>query len=313
MTDGKAGGATGEAAISEQRAFGTEAHGFEVAGRIEHFLHARPAFRPFVANNDNVARFDFAFENTVHGGVLAFVNDSFAAECVDACVHSGGFNDAAVFGDVAVEDGKAAVLRVGVVNVADAAIRAVIIHAVVTAVLREGSLAAQSGGACLVEFTNFRGRVAGQVVAVNGVLQGCTVHGWHVGTDEACAREFGEDVHDAASAVHVFDVVFGLVRRNFAQLRDAARQGINVFHRVGDVRFLRGGEQVQNGVGRAAHGDIEGHGILEGVEVGDGARQDAGIAFAVVALGDGDDGARGIQEELFAIGMGGEGSAVTGQ
>ena len=113
--------------------------------------------------------------------------------------------------------------------------------------------------------------------------------------------------------MYVFDVVFGLVRRDFAQLRDAARQGVNVFHGVGDVRFLRGGEQMQNGVGRAAHGDIEGHGILEGVEVGDGARQDAGIAFAVVALGDGDDGARGIQEELFAIGMGGEGSAVTGQ
>ena len=134
MTDGKTGGATGETAIGEQRTFGAKAHGFEVAGRIEHFLHARPAFRPFVADDDNVARFDFACENTVDGGVLAFVNDSFAAECVNACIHSGGFNDAAVFGNVAVENGKAAILRVGVGKITDAAIRAVIIHAVVTAV-----------------------------------------------------------------------------------------------------------------------------------------------------------------------------------
>ena len=68
------------------------------------------------------------------------------------------------------------------------------------------------------------------------------MHGWHVGADQSGARQFGEDVHDAASAVYVFDVVFGLVRCDFAQLRDAAREGVNVFHAVVHARFLRGGE-----------------------------------------------------------------------
>ena len=74
---------------------------------------------------------------------------------MDAFVHAGGFDDAAVFGDVAVEDGKAAFLRVGVFDGADAAVFAVVINTVEAAVLREGGLATQAGRACFVEFADF--------------------------------------------------------------------------------------------------------------------------------------------------------------
>ena len=256
VADGEAGGAAGEAAIGEQRAGFAQPHGFQVAGRVKHFLHPRAASGAFVADDDDVARLHFALQDAFDGGVLAFVNDGGAGEAVDAFVHAGGFDDAAVFGDVAVEDSKAAFLRVGVFDGADAAVFTVVINAVKAAVLRKGGLAAQAGRAGFVKFADFRRRGVFQVVAVNGCLQAGAVHGRHVGADEFCTRQLGEDVHDAARAVHVFDVVLRRVWRDFAQLRNAAREGINVFHGVIHARFLRGGEQVEDGVGGAAHGNV---------------------------------------------------------
>ena len=41
----------------------------------------------------------------------------------------------------------------------------------------------------------------------------------------------------------------------------------------GDPAFVRGGQQVQHGVGGAAHGDVERHRVLERLEGRDAARQ----------------------------------------
>ena len=57
--------------------------------------------------------------------------------------------------------------------------------------------------------------------------------------------------------------------------RHAARQPVDVGHGEIDLALMRGGEQMQHGVGRAAHGDVERHRVLERVEVGDAARQHA--------------------------------------
>ena len=72
--------------------------------------------------------------------------------------------------------------------------------------------------------------------------------------------------HDAAGAMHVLHVHVGLRRRDLAQVRHAARQPVDVGHRERHAAFLRGGEQMQHGVGRAAHGDVERHRVLERLE-----------------------------------------------
>src|SRR5690606_40745124 len=77
--------------------------------------------------------------------------------------------------------------------------------------------------------------------------------------------------------------------------------------------LLGGGQQVQDGVGGTAHGDVQGHGVLEGLEVGDRARQHAVVALAVEALAQLDDQAAGAQEQLLAVGVGGQGGAVARQ
>ncbi len=80
---------------------------------------------------------------------------------------------------------------------------------------------------------------------------------------QAGAIQLAEDADDAAGAVHVFHVVLLRARRDLAQLRHFARQAVDVAHGEVDLAFLRGGQQVQNGVGGTAHGDVQGHGVLE--------------------------------------------------
>ena len=55
----------------------------------------------------------------------------------------------------------------------------------------------------------------------------------------------------------------------------AARQAVDIGHGEGDAAFLRRRQQMQHGVGRAAHGDVERHGVLERLKARDGARQRA--------------------------------------
>jgi hypothetical protein len=101
--------------------------------------------------------------------------------------------------------------------------------------------------------------------------------------DQPGALELAEDRHHAAGAVHVFHVVGLDRRRDLRQVRHAAAHAIDVLHREVDAGLVRRRQQVQHGVGRAAHGDVERDGVLEGIEAGDRARQHTGVAIVVVA------------------------------
>ena len=76
---------------------------------------------------------------------------------------------------------------------------------------------------------------------------------------------------------------------------------------------MRRGKQMQHGVGRAAHGDIERHGVLERLEIGDIARQDAGIVLLVTAARELHDGPASLKEQLAPVGMGRQQAAIAGQ
>ncbi len=70
---------------------------------------------------------------------------------------------------------------------------------------------------------------------------------------------------------------------------------------------------MQHGVGRATHGDVEGHSVLKGLTGGDRTRQDALVLIVVVAPGDLDDGSSRVLVELLASSVGGKRGAVAGQ
>jgi hypothetical protein len=118
--------------------------------------------------------------------------------------------------------------------------------------------------------------------------------------------QFPENRVDAARAVHVLDVVLRRVRRDLAQAGDAAGELVDLLEPEVDTRLVRGGQQVQDRVGRAAHGDIESHGIRERGAGGNRARQDGRIIAFVPSASHLDDAAGGGLEHFTAPGVGGD-------
>ena len=110
VADTQARSAAGETPISHQRANLAEAFGFEIAGGIQHLLHARPAARAFVADHDDIARDDFVAEDRFDRRILRFKNLRRTSELVNARVYACGFEDAAVLRDIAVQHDQPAVL-----------------------------------------------------------------------------------------------------------------------------------------------------------------------------------------------------------
>jgi hypothetical protein len=133
---------------------------------------------------------------------------------------------------------------------------------------------------------------------------------FHVAVQQPGAIQLAENTQHAARAVHVFHMVFLGTRRDFTQLRHFAGQLVDIAHGEVDFGFLRGGQQVQNGVGGTAHGDIQRHGVFKRRFTGNVARQRTGIVLLVVAFGQLNDAFTGVEEQLFTIGVGRQQRAV---
>ncbi len=103
--------------------------------------------------------------------------------------------------------------------------------------------------------------------------------------DQACAVQLAKDRHDATGAMHVLDVYIAAGGRDFAQPRDLARQPVNVGHVERHAAFARSCQQVKDRVGRAAHGDVQAHGVCKRRAVGNVARQRACVVLFIPTFG----------------------------
>ena len=289
-------------------------HRFEVGGRVEHFLHSRPALRAFVADQDNITGLHLTAENPLHGGILTLENTCRAAECPQTFFNPGRFDDATLLGQIAVEHGQPAILRVGVGLVTDATLRAVKIQRRITLVLREGDLAGHTAWCGLVELGHaLVGCIEHHVPGVKCGAEGCRVHGRDVTLAQPGTGKLAKDAVDATSAVYVLDVVFVSRRGDLAQAGNAVRQAVDVSHGEIHPGFLRNGQQVQHRIGRTAHRHIKRHGVFKGSKAGDAARQHREIVLFVVAAAHFDNLPSGLEEQLFTFGVGGHQRPVAGQ
>src|SRR5699024_8949820 len=116
----------------------------------------------------------------------------------------------------------------------------------------------------------------GRVDGVDGVVQ------------QPGAVELAEDRGDAAGAVDVLHVR-GAVGCHLRQRGHEAGDAVDVVEAEVDPALDRDGEDVQDGVRRAAHRDVHGHRVGERGLGGDRARQDGFVAARVVALREVDD------------------------
>ena len=195
---------------------------------------------------------------------------------------------------------------------ADAAIGAVNIQARPTRRLAKRHLRRHATRSGLVKGLHGGGRVAHDVPHIERVFHGRGVNGWHIGMQFSGAVKFAQNAHNAARAVHIFDMVFVGIGRNFAQLRHDARQAVNIRHAEIDSGFLRNRQQMQNRVGRTAHRNIERHGVFKGFHA-DGTGQHGNIVLLVIALAQFDDEMTRFFEQRFTVSVRRHNRAVTGQ
>ncbi len=222
VADGQARGAAGEATVGEQGAGFAQAFGFQVRRRVEHFLHARAAFRTFVTDDHDVASLHFVGEDAAYGAVLAFEDLRVAFKDMDRLIDTCGFHHAAVQRDVAVQHGQAAFLRIRVFHAADTAVLTVVIQGFPTSRLTECSLGRNARRTSLEEGV-YRFVVSlGDVPFGDAFGHGLAVDGRQIGVQQATASQFAEDAENPAGTVHVFHVVLLDIRRDLAQLRHFA-------------------------------------------------------------------------------------------
>ncbi|MPL67232.1 hypothetical protein SDC9_12923 [bioreactor metagenome] len=313
VADRQPRGAAREATVGEQGAFLAQPLRLQIARRVEHFLHPRAAARPLEADHHDLALMHLAGEDARDRVVLAFEDLGRAREFQDRVIDARGLHDAAVQRDIAEEHRQPAILREGMVEVADHAALAVAVERLVAVAGREGLRGAHAARRGAVEFLDRRVVRRHHVPFPDRLAEAVAVHGAHAHVQQAGAAHLAQNAHDATGAVHVFHVHVLLRRRDLAQAGHLAAEPVDVVHGEVDAALVRDRQQMQHGVGRAAHGDIEAHRVLEGLEGGDVARQQALFLALVMALGDLDDLAPGLEEQLLAVGMGRQHRAVARQ
>src|SRR5207248_496562 len=137
MADRKTRRPARETAIGYESTCLPEALRFDVARGIEHFLHARSPPRTFIANDHDVAGLYFAAEDAFDGSILAFKDSCRSGKAQNAFVDPRRLHDASLQCQIPVEDRKAAVLGIGMIEIADRARLAIEVGRIVSAILAE--------------------------------------------------------------------------------------------------------------------------------------------------------------------------------
>src|SRR5690606_34170550 len=146
VPDGQPGRAAGEPPVGDQRARLAEPAALEEGRRVQHLLHAGAALGALVADHDDVTGLDLPAEDALDGVVLRLEHHGGAGERPQLLLDAGGLDDRAVGGDVAAQDGEAAVGGVGVLDGADAAVLAVQVERLPAGALRERGGAPDAAG-----------------------------------------------------------------------------------------------------------------------------------------------------------------------
>ena len=111
--------------------------------------------------------------------------------------------------------------------------------------------------------------------------------------------------------MNIFHMIFLRTWRDLTQLRHFTGKFIDIAHGEVDFRFLRRRQQMQYGIGGAAHGDIQRHGVFKRRLTGDITRQRRGVVLLVVTFSQLNDTRARIEEQLLAIGVSRQQRAVT--
>ena len=268
MTDGRTAGRAREAAVGDERDILVELHTGQGRGRVEHLTHARAALGAFIADDDHIALVDLTRVDGLDGRILGVEHARRAGVHHHFGRNCRALDDTAVLGNVAPQDGDAAGLRIRMLE-------------------RTDDLGILIDDALKVLPNRLAGRRDErqiEQVALGQLL--------HDGRHTACHIEFRNVVRAS--------------RRQVTDIGHLGRQFVEQFEVKRDPCLVRDGQQVQDGVGRAANGHLAGQRIAERLGRQDIARLD--ILFEQLH-----DLHAGMLGQVDAGGVHGGDSAVAGQ
>ena len=141
-------------------------------------MHSWPTLGALIADDDHVTRINPGFvKDPVAGRILALEHSCRTREGEDRWVNARRLYDAAVDGDVAEQDRKAAVLEVRLLAGADASAGAVGVQGIPAGALAEGGLRGDAGGPGAEKLGDFLRGIAHDVPLVKRCSHGFAVNG----------------------------------------------------------------------------------------------------------------------------------------
>ena len=314
MTNRNTRSTTGETTVGDQRTLLAQAQALQVGGRVQHLLHAGAALRTLVLDDNNVAFLHVLRQDLVHSLVLRLDHESATLEVEQLLINTGGLDDCAVLGDVAVQDRQAAVLGVRVLHGADATVLGVSLVGLVLVSGRERMGGAHTTGSCQEQFLRLLACLAAaDVPLVQPLVQRVSVNRMNVLVQQARTVQLTQQGRDTTGTVHVLNVVLGGVRGDLRQAGNLTRNAVNILQGEVGARLVSNRQGVQHGVGRTAHRHIQRHSVLERLLGRNGAGQNRLVILLVVALSQLNDAAASVQEQLLTSNLSSQGGAVTGQ
>ena len=208
---------------------------------------------------------------------------------------AGGLDDASALSEVAIEHRQPPVSAVSGTDGSNAPTHAISVQLRVAAALGERDLRSNTRRGGAKERMHSGIHCTHHIPAFEGVSQGGRVHCRHRCMEQLCTIELTQNSHHAARAMHVLQVQCA-GGSDLAERGHPSGESVDVLHREIDAAFLSGGQQMQDRIGRASHGDIHRNGIGEGVWVRDAAWKHAFVVLQVVAIRQFDDEPSGLPE-----------------
>ena len=169
MADGEARGPTGKASVGDQRASLAQTLGLEIAGRIEHLLHAGATLGSLVADQYHLTWLHQVIEDRRHCRLLAFEDSRRAGESQNGLVHPRRLNDTTVLGEVTEKYCQPTVGAVGMGLVANAASLTIQVETGPLTRLAEGDLGGHAPGGGQIALPRLLGPRADDVPSPQGL------------------------------------------------------------------------------------------------------------------------------------------------
>src|SRR5699024_11010855 len=119
VANGRASGCPAETAVCNKGNRGAESVSGDGRRRIEHFPHARSAFRSFITDHDHIARIDLTALDRLSRFLITLEDPCRSFMHKHLVTYSGALYDASVRRQISFQDGKSAGLTVRMVDGTD--------------------------------------------------------------------------------------------------------------------------------------------------------------------------------------------------